>query len=226
MSTRADRGPAAPSDVTAHSLFSTSTDAAVSRVATRDQRRQVLTRRGILHAQKRRNRSIGDYIDGGRRVDHRGEEGPGGGWADVGRWQARPSWTLRREQDERYVPNASTVGATFCPPPLFPESQTLPLKGRGLIGDGSRARPRATRHPDRVRPAPHPPRRTHPLGARLHPAHRLNKPHPNPRPQCRRRTQRWARPGRGSRRRVIIREPELAYRRERTGHAPRRYERR
>lgn len=58
-------------------------------------------------------------------------------------------------------------GATFCPPPLFPESQTLPLKGRGLIGDGSRARPRATRHPDRVRPAPHPPRRTHPLGAPL-----------------------------------------------------------
>jgi len=117
-------------------------------------------------------------------------------------------------------------GATFCPPPLFPKSQTLPLKGRGLIGDGSRARPRATRHPDRVRPAPHPPRRTHPLGAPLHPAHRLNKPHPNPRPQCRRRTQRWARPGRGSRRRVVIREPELAYRRERTGHAPRRYDRR
>lgn len=99
-------------------------------------------------------------------------------------------------------------------------------KGEDLIGDGSRARPRATRHPDRVRPAPHPPRRTHPLGAPLHPAHRLNKPHPNPRPQCRRRTQRWARPGRGSRRRVVIREPELAYRRERTGHAPRRYERR
>lgn len=61
-------------------------------------------------------------------MDHRGEEGPGGGWADVGRWQARPSWTLRREQDERYVPNASTARGDFLSAAPFSQVANPPFE--------------------------------------------------------------------------------------------------
>lgn len=122
----ADRGPAAPSDRSLARSFAHRRDASVPRVATRDKHRRQSRKaaRGgdpeINFAQKRlrrTRRSIGD--DGGRGMDHGGEEGPDGGRQGVGRWQNRPGRALEREQDERWVPDAPTAGRLFCPPPLF-----------------------------------------------------------------------------------------------------------
>ena len=104
----ADRGPAAPSDRSLARSFAHRRDASVPRVATRDKHRRQSRKaaRGgdpeINSAQKRlrrTSRSIGD--DGGRGMDHGGEEGPDGGRQGVGRWQNRPGRALEREQDER-----------------------------------------------------------------------------------------------------------------------------
>ena len=98
-----------PHRVTAHSLARSHIDGTrqfrASRLVTsiadsRERRLGAVTRKNFAQKRLRRtSRSIGD--DGGRGMDHGGEEGPDGGRQGVGRWQNRPGRALEREQDER-----------------------------------------------------------------------------------------------------------------------------